>query len=125
MRKAPAIARSIYAVLLALLMAVRLLAPAGFMPSFDHGAVTIVACPDAEPGVGPMSAQHHGHSKLLHQPCPYAAASGLGSLAADAAPLLALLVLAGAALLLGRTFLFVEATRTHERPPPRGPPFPA
>ena len=114
-----------YAALLALLMAVRLLAPAGLMPSFDHGAVTIVACPDAEPGTAAMSAHHHGHSKLVHQPCPYAAASGVGSLAADAALLVGVLVLAGAALLLGRTFLFIERNRTHERPPLRGPPLPA
>jgi hypothetical protein len=126
MRTAPAPARSIFAVLLALLMAVRLLAPAGFMPSFDHGAVTIVACPDAEPGVlAPMNAHHHGHSKIVHQPCPYAAASGVGSLAGETALLLGVLVLAGAALLLGRTFLFVERNRTHERPPLRGPPLPA
>ena len=124
MRTAPALARSIFAVLLALLMAVRLLAPAGFMPSFDHGAVTIVACPDAQPGVAPMSAHHHGHSKLVHQPCPYAAASGVGSLAADAVSLIGVLILAAAALLLGRTFLFVERNRTHERPPLRGPPLP-
>jgi len=115
-----------FAALLALLMGVRLLVPAGFMPSFDHGAVTIVACPDAEPGVlAPMSAHHHGHSKLVHQPCPYAAASGVGSLAAGAAPLIGILILAGAALLLGRTLLFIDRSRTHERPPPRGPPLPA
>lgn len=31
--------------LLALLLGLRLLTPTGFMPAFDHGAVTIVACP--------------------------------------------------------------------------------
>ena len=54
---APALTRSICAALLALMMAVRLLAPAGFMPSFEHGAVTIVACPDADAG-GAMAAHH-------------------------------------------------------------------
>jgi hypothetical protein len=121
MRTAPALTRSICAALLALLLGVRLLAPAGFMPSFD-GAVTIVACPDAEPAAAPMGAHHHGHSKPLHQPCPFASASGLGSLAADLAPLVAVLILA-AALLLGRTFLFIERSRTRERPPLRGPPL--
>jgi len=124
MRTAPPLARSICVALLALLLAVRLLAPAGFMPSFDHGAVTIVACPDAELGVAPMAAHHHGHSKQLHQPCPYAAASGVGSLAADWAPVIGVLILA-AALLLGRTYLFIERNRTHERPPLRGPPLAA
>lgn len=124
MRTASALTRSICAALLALLIAVRLLTPAGFMPSFDHGAVTIVMCPDAEPGAARMAAHHHGHSKQLHQPCPYAAASGVGSLAADWAPLIGVLVLA-AALLLGRTFLFIERSRAFERPPLRGPPVPA
>ena len=124
MGTASPLTRSIWGALLALLLAVRLLAPAGFMPSFEHGAVTIVACPDAEPGVAPMSGHHHGHSKQLHQPCPYASASGLGSLAAEMAPLIAVVILA-VALLLGRTFLFIERSRTHERPPLRGPPLPA
>lgn len=124
MRNAPVLTRTISATLLALLLAVRLLAPAGFMPSFERGAVTIVACPDADGGAAPMSAHHDGHSKKLHQPCPYASASGLGSLAPDLPPLVGALVLA-AALLLGRTFLFLERHRTGERPPLRGPPIPA
>jgi len=113
MRNAPVLTRTISATLLALLLAVRLLAPAGFMPSFDGGIVTLIVCPDADTGAAPMSAHHDGHSKKLHQPCPYASASGLGAL-----------VLA-AALLLGRTFLFLERHRTVERPPLRGPPIPA
>lgn len=122
MRIAPDLTRSIWAALLALLLAVRLLAPAGFMPSFDQGAVTIVACPDGDLGVAPMSVHHHGHSKQLHQPCPYASASGVGSLAAHMAPLIVVLMFA-AALLLGRTFFFIERGRAHERPPLRGPPL--
>lgn len=124
MRTAPTLTRSLCAALLALLLAVRLLAPVGFMPSFDHGAVTIVPCPDADGGALQMAAHHQGHSKKLHQPCPYASASGLGSLAPDLPLLVAALVLA-VALLLGRTFLFLERHRTHERPPLRGPPLPA
>ena len=124
LRIAPAPARTICAALLALLIAVRLLAPAGFMPSFDRGAVTIVACPDADPGAAPTSVHHHGHSKQLHQPCPYAAASGLGPHPAHLAPLIGVLILS-AALLLGRTYLFVERHLAHERPPLRGPPLPA
>jgi hypothetical protein len=124
MRTAPALTRSICAALLALLLGVRLLAPAGFMPSFDHGAVTIVACPDADGGVVPMAAHHEGHSKKLHQPCPYASASGLGALAPDL-PLLAGVLVLSVALLLGRTFLFLDRHRRYERPPLRGPPIPA
>jgi hypothetical protein len=39
-------------------------------------------------------------------------------------PLVGVLILA-AALLLGRTFQFLERSRAHERPPLRGPPIPA
>lgn len=124
MRSAPALTRSICAALLALLLAARLLAPAGFMPSFDHGTVVVVACPDADGGAVPMAAHHDGHSKKLHQACPYAAASGLGSVVPDFPMLVGILVFA-AALVLGRTCLFLEQHRFHERPPLRGPPIPA
>jgi len=93
------------------------------MPSFEHGAVTIVACPDAQ-FAEPMPAHHGDHSNKLHQPCPYASASGLGSPAA-AFPLLADFLVVAAPLLLGRTFLFLERSRANERPPLRGPPIPA
>lgn len=118
-------ARSRVAALLALALALRLVLPMGFMPAFDHGAATVVACPDADGGVslGPAH-HHHGGSKVLHGTCPYAAAGGLGALAADFAPLLAILILAPA-LLLGRTFLFLERSQARLRPPTRGPPIPA
>jgi hypothetical protein len=124
MRNAPVLTRTICATLLALLLALRLLAPAGFMPSFERGAVTIVACPDSDGGAAPMSAHHDGHSKKMRQPCPYASASGFGSLSPDLPLLVSALVLA-VALLLGRTFIFIERHRTGERPPLRGPPIPA
>jgi hypothetical protein len=124
MRTAPIFARSILAAALALLMAIRLLTPNGFMPVFDRGAVTIVACPDGEVGGAGPTGHHSDHSRKFHQLCPYAAASGFGSLAPDVAPLLALLIIS-AALLLGRTFQFLEWSRAHERPPLRGPPLPA
>lgn len=124
MWKLPVPIRSITGLLLGLLLAVRLLAPAGFMPTFDHGSVTIVVCPDASGGE-PMVAHHHdGHSRLAHEHCPYASASGLSSLLPDLPVLAALMVLA-AALLLGRTYRFIERNRAHERPPLRGPPIPA
>jgi hypothetical protein len=116
--------RAVCCVLLALLLAVRLLAPAGFMPAFDHGAVTIVACPDADGGAVAPGHHHHRNSKHDHQPCPYAAASSLGALGPDFGALLDVLIF-GAALLLGRTFLFIERNGLRERPPTRGPPIPA
>jgi len=123
MRNAPPLSRTLCGLLLALLMGLRLLAPAGFMPAFDHGAVTIVACPDATAGGAPTMSHHDGGSKRLHQLCPYASASGLGALAAEFAAIGALIFLASA-LLLGRSFLFLERSRANARPPQRGPPFP-
>jgi hypothetical protein len=108
---------------LGLLLALRSLAPAGFMPAFENGAVTIVICPDA----APVAAHHEhrsGHHDGRHRPCPYAAASALGALGPDWPPLLPALFFA-VALLLGRTFLFVERHSKRERPPLRGPPIPA
>jgi hypothetical protein len=104
------------------LVAVRLLAPAGFMPAFDHGAVTIVPCPDAA-GMGSMAMHRDGDHKGVHQPCPYASVSALGALGPDWAPLLAAPLFA-VALLLGRTFLFLES-QGRERSRSRGPPIPA
>jgi len=112
-------------VLLALLLAVRLLSPAGFMPSFDRGTITIVACPDA--ASAPVMMGHHHHSpgsKKPHQPCPYASASLLSAVG-DYLPLLATLFTIGLTPLLGPRFLFIEASRLWLRPPLRGPPLPA
>src|SRR4051794_7548126 len=100
MRIAPPFARSLMALVLAFLVAGRLLTPNGFMPAFDGGGVTIVVCPDADAAGAANDAHHQGHSKSLHQPCPYAPAPGLASLANQQAPLLALLILA-VPLLLG------------------------
>jgi hypothetical protein len=116
--------RAIWAALLALALALRLLTPAGFMPVFNHGAVSIVPCPDWDSGAAATPAHHHhqGGSKPLHQPCPFAAASGVAALAASFGPLLDVMVLA-AALLLGRTFVFLQRHSARERPPTRAPPF--
>lgn len=125
MRASFSLAGFAWAALFALLFVLRSLAPAGFMPAFDHGSVTIVACPDADAPVVPMAAHHHhpGH-KFQHDPCPYAAASALGALGNGLAPVLATFVF-GALLALGRAFLFVERQGRRERPPTRGPPIPA
>ena len=122
MREAPASTRFGAAALLALLLALRSLSPAGFMPAFDHGSVTIVVCP----GEAPMQTDHRGPGdhKSLHQPCPYASASAPAATSPDWAPLLPLLFFA-AVLLLGRAFAFVERQVGRERPPLRGPPIPA
>jgi hypothetical protein len=115
--------RALVGAALALLIAVRLLSPPGFMPSFDHGALTIVSCPDFEPAQSPLG-HHHGKSGKPHQPCPYASASALGAADVQAFAIAAML-LAGAALLLGRACASPPASRRYCRPPSRGPPIPA
>lgn len=118
--------RFVWAALLVLLLALRSLAPAGFMPSFDHGALTIVACPgeDSVPATMAMHHRHPGDHNFAHHPCPYASAASLGALGPDWTPLLLPLLFA-AVLLLGRTFQFVERQSRRERPPAIGPPLPA
>jgi hypothetical protein len=119
--------RAGWAVLLALLLALRLLFPAGFMPAFDHGEVMIVACPDAGPTASPTAHHHHYHHgdrKKAHSPCPYAAAPALG-FAGDDVILPAAVLAIGLALLLGRASTFVEKARRFRLPPLRGPPLPA
>lgn len=127
MRAAPISSRFTWAVLFALLLGLRCLAPAGFMPAFDHGVVTIVACPDAGGGTLPMM-HHHldpAHRSIAHQPCPYAAASSVGAVGPDWAPIVFAPMVFAVSLVLGRTFPFIERHLSGERPPAIGPPIPA
>ena len=97
------------------------------MPAVEHGALTIIACPDADvnaPLAIPGGHHHHHGAKHNHGTCPFAEASALGALAADFTPLLLVLIFS-AALLLGRTLLSFERQRTREWPPAIGPPIPA
>lgn len=117
-------ARALWAAALALLIALRLLSPPGFMPSFERGAITITACPDADPVSGAAADHHHtGHSKSLHQPCAYASASvpSLGAAIGDPpTPIPA----AAAPVIISR-LAYLGTARTRDRPPLRGPPIPA
>jgi hypothetical protein len=114
--------RTICGALLALLLSVRLLSPAGFMPAFEHGSVTIVPCPDQNPAPAPMVHHHHG-PKQLHQPCPYAAGNAPAALPEIA--YLAALLLVGGVLLPAATFRDAALHRIRQRPPSRGPPLTA
>ena len=126
MRTASVHSRALCALVLALLLAVSSLAPAGFMPAYEHGSVMIVPCPDADVSAAPMAAHHHhsGDHHSAHQPCPYASASGPGLNGFDYGPLIGLVIFA-AALLLRQTLLFAQRGYARARPPARGPPFPA
>jgi hypothetical protein len=127
MNSASRLVRSAGATLFALMLALRLVGATGYMPGFDRGSLTIIVCPDADPEA-PLAVAtahlHHGKTKHSHGTCPYAAASAIGAIGPESIPLLAMLFL-GAALLAGRPLRFLERHRSHDRPPPRGPPFPA
>jgi hypothetical protein len=115
-------------VVLALLLAVRSLAPAGFMPAFEHGSLAIVACPDADGGAVPMAVHHHHHHpsdhQSAHQPCPYASASAPGLLGSDFGALFGSVIFA-IALLPWRASPSSAHENLRARPPATGPPFPA
>jgi hypothetical protein len=112
---------------LALVLTMRLLTPAGFMPALDGGRLEVVACPggDSTP-MRAMAGMHHDHGKTgkVCQSCPHATASGAGLI--DGAPL----ALAGSSFLavpplLGRAILLPARSSDHDRPPSIGPPLPA
>jgi hypothetical protein len=114
-------------VVLALLLAVRSLAPAGFMPAFEHGSLAIVGCPDADGGVAPMAAHHHhrpSDHQSAHQQCPYASASAPGLLGSDFGALFGSFIFA-IALLPWRASPSSAHENLRARPPATGPPFPA
>lgn len=128
MRSASALSRTIAAAVLALLLSLRLIGAAGYMPAFEQGRLSIVVCPGADDNaplaIASPHHHHHDHSKHKHGTCPYAAAGSLGALGADFGPLLEGLVFA-AALLLGRSFLLAPRLALRVRSPSRGPPVPA
>jgi hypothetical protein len=128
MTRYSAFCRSVAAAMLALLLGLRLLGATGYMPAFQHGSATIVVCPDADadaPLAVDVAHHHDGHSKHKHSgTCPYASASSLGALGTDFGAVLAVSAF-GAALLLGRNYLFLERRRLRARPPSRAPPLPA
>jgi hypothetical protein len=107
----------LFAALFAMLLGLRLLSPVGFMPSFEHGTVTIVACPDA--GFAPA---HHDHDKpKAGQPCPYAAVPALGALATLAFAILLVAIFAVAWLVTATAQRPSIPCRL--RPPATGPPL--
>lgn len=113
---------SLFAIVAALALLVRLLVPAGFMPQVAHGQVAIVACPGmAMAG----TAHHHGHDTPAHdgfeRPCAFAAVAAPATLLA----IVLLLVLPLAAVsrrLLPPDTQPAPRSMLRWRPPLRAPP---
>jgi hypothetical protein len=127
--------RLLLAALLALWLGVRLLTPAGFMPSFANGSLAIVECPEADgaplpmampdmPGMAMPDAGHDHGKNGFHQLCPYAQAASLVGIDPGMA-VLAILVLLAALSPVARALLAFSRRATRDRPPSQGPPLPA
>ena len=121
----------VWAALLALLLGLRIVASAGYMPSVEHGRLTLMLCPDGEwtapatsmPAMAGMD-HDYGSKQAHHQQCPYAVAAAIPFASGNSAPLLPLPLLVFA--VLGIAFLAPLACRPRfERPFSTGPPIPA
>lgn len=120
-RAAPASARLAWAFALALVLALRLVTPAGFMPTFERG-VAIVPCDGLAPLPTHMAHHEDHHGKTQHQPCPYAAGASPALLpVGELAAIEPLPATSSAAAHLGA--IIAERMRAG-RPPATGPPFP-
>jgi hypothetical protein len=118
--------RHFSAAILGLVLALRALVPAGYMPAFDHGSVGVRIC--GSQVAQPMPAgMHHGaghEDKQSHpdQPCAFA---GLAA-PADPPPVAAALPPAPQrpqVALVGRERGAPTAREIRARPPVRGPPI--
>ena len=128
MSTAKSSAKLVWTALLALLLGLRLVASAGYMPSVDKGRLTLMLCPDGEwtapaPAMAGM-AHDHGSNHAHHQQCPYSLAAATPVASGDSAPLLPLPLLVFG--LLGTVVLVPLACRSRfDRPFSTGPPIPA
>jgi hypothetical protein len=108
----------------AVVLAMRLVTPAGFMPWFDQGRLTVVECPGSGPmPMAPMSGMDDSQKKVC-QSCPHGTATGAGLV--DAPPLLAAVESFATVTPRLATLQSLPLRRgEHERPPAIGPPIPA
>ncbi|MGV7120527.1 DUF2946 family protein [Sphingopyxis sp. 550A] len=109
-------------------LVVKLVVPAGFMPAFANGTMTIQLCTGQGvqtiqmeiPGTAGDS-DNHDHHKKADMPCAFAGLSTPTLAAADP-----LLLVVAIAFIIATVFLFVSrpvlARRAYLRPPLRGPP---
>ena len=113
--------------LMALALLMKLLIPAGFMPVFDGGAVTVQLCSGFGPerivvlpghGAGKGDGHQHGHDQM---PCGFAGHAPSAMALADPILLAAAIALIFAAIYHEPRRLRL-AERAWLRPPLRGPP---
>lgn len=119
------------ALVLAAALLLRVLVPAGFMPTWVDGRVTLTICPGTTPampavarhGAAMPGMAHHEDKSTAQSPCAYAdlALPALGS--ANPALLAAALAFV-LALALHRAIPLPPRSADRLRPPLRAPPFP-
>jgi hypothetical protein len=113
---------TLFAVVAALALLVRLLVPAGFMPQVAHGQVAIVVCPGMTMATG---AHHHAPDAPVHdgfeRPCAFAAVAAPATLLA-----IVLLLVLPLAAVVGRPLppetQLAPRSALRWRPPLRAPP---
>jgi hypothetical protein len=120
--------RKLAGFVLVLALAMKLLVPAGFMPTFSDGRIVVSICSGTGPTTMVMTIPglEHGKSKDGHQgkaeqPCAFAGLSA-PSLAAADPMLLAIAIAFAMALALQPITASIIRARPHLRPPLRGPP---
>ena len=109
-------------------MMIKVLVPAGFMPTFEQGQIVVSICSGAGPMTMVMSMRGMDQGKKgdsqqgrSEQPCAFSGLSAPSLAAADPI-LLALAILLVMALALRPMVPSTVRQRPHLRPPLRGPP---
>lgn len=118
--------RGLAPLVIALALLMRMLVPAGYMPSMAGGAITVTLCNGVMPAMQAMPGMSHHGDKPAHPakelPC------GFGSLSAPSlATIDPVLIAIAVAFIVATVFrtastVPVDACR-NRRPPPRGPPI--
>lgn len=125
MRTAAVPARLTFAALLALLLSLRVIASAGYMPMIEHGRLELTLCPDGAwtaPAPAMPGMDHHGQKTAHHSECPYAAAAATPWANGNAAPMIAAEHVAFARFLPNRVTAKVSTRSPAPPPPATGPP---
>ena len=121
-----------WTLVLVLILAMRLIAPAGFMPDGSESRFAISIChaggasaPVATLHIAPTDQKGHDTPRkgaaADHQPCGYAAAASLGLIGGDPPTFVPATARAAAFIPVGRWTAPLRQ-RLRERPPLRGPP---
>jgi hypothetical protein len=114
--------RSFLSLFLAVLLAVRLASPFGFMPGEANGSLALVECPDAIPIPSAHHGMHHEGGAKAKSTCPFAAGMAPAGPLPEVATVEALPEWPSEAVLPAATDPVPAGARVAPRPPSRAPP---